>query len=100
MFPIDPRDLIGQHLPNDATTCVADNLVSTDPPRYGALFRWSLGDPFFRSNLVAFHYGNLEQPSLDPPMIGLLSMVPSNADDLLKQAVQDAVANGGNFECA
>lgn len=49
MFPIDPRDFIGQFQQNDATTCVADNLVTTDAPRFGALFRWSLGDPFFRS---------------------------------------------------
>jgi hypothetical protein len=47
MFPVDPRDFIGQFEPNDATSCVADNLVTTDPPRFGALFRWSFGDPFF-----------------------------------------------------
>lgn len=26
-------------------------------------------------------------------------MVPENADEVLEQAVQDAVDNGGNFEC-
>ncbi|KAF9015426.1 aspartic peptidase domain-containing protein [Cyathus striatus] len=98
IFPIDPRDFIGQHTKGDATTCVADNLVATDPPNIGALFRWSLGAPFFRSNLVAFHYGNLTHPSVDPPRIGILSMVPSNADDLLKQAVTDALNDGGDFE--
>ncbi|KAJ3571520.1 hypothetical protein NP233_g3700 [Leucocoprinus birnbaumii] len=98
MFPIDPRDFIGQNEPNDATTCVADNLVTTDPPRFGALFRWSLGDPFFRSNLVAFHYGNLTHPSVDPPRIGFMSLVPPNANDLYAAAVNDAVNNGGNFE--
>jgi hypothetical protein len=98
IFPIDPRDFIGQQTKGDARTCVADNLVATDAPSIGALFRWSLGAPFFRSNLVAFHYGNLTHPSVDPPRIGILSMVPSNADDLLKQAVTDALNDGGNFE--
>ncbi|KAF8660913.1 hypothetical protein AX16_001541 [Volvariella volvacea WC 439] len=98
MFPVDPRDFIGQHRRGDVMTCVADNLVSTDAPSIGATFRWSLGDPFLRSNLVAFHYGNLTHPSVDPPRIGLLSLVPSNADELLVQAVNDAVNNGGNFE--
>ncbi|KAK0457419.1 aspartic peptidase domain-containing protein [Desarmillaria tabescens] len=98
MFPIDPRDFIGDLSSGDATNCVADNLVSTDPPGLGSLYRWSLGDPFFKSNLVAFHYGNLTHPSVDPPRVGILSMVPDNADSLLQQAVQDAEANGGNFE--
>lgn len=49
MFPIDPRDFIGPFRVGDATTCVADNVVTTDAPRFGAAFRWSLGDPFFRS---------------------------------------------------
>lgn len=118
MFPVDPRDFIGQYQENDAMTCVADNLVTTDAPRFGALFRWSLGDPFFRSyvllpqfhlidpvpylflhrNLVAFHYGNLTHPSVDPPRIGFLSLVPSNANDLYQQAISEAMSNGGNFE--
>ncbi|KAK0221428.1 aspartic peptidase domain-containing protein [Armillaria fumosa] len=98
MFPIDPRDFIGDLSSGDATSCVADNLVSTDPPGRGSLYRWSLGDPFFKSNLVAFHYGNLTHPSVDPPRVGILSTVPDNADSLLQQAVQDAEANGGNFE--
>ncbi|KAK7453240.1 hypothetical protein VKT23_011916 [Stygiomarasmius scandens] len=97
MFPVDPRDFIGEGA-NDGQTCVADNLVATDPPRRGALFRWSLGDPFMKSNLVAFHYGNLTHPSVDPPRIGFLSMVPENADALLIEAVNDAQANGGSFE--
>ncbi|KAH8835663.1 aspartic peptidase domain-containing protein [Flagelloscypha sp. PMI_526] len=84
MFPVDPRDFIGQSRAGDTTNC--------------ALFRWSLGDPFFRSNLVAFHYGNLTNPSVDPPRIGLLSNVPTNADQALTQAVADAQANGGVFE--
>jgi len=98
MFPIDPRDLPGPVSPNDASNCVIDNLVATDAPGVGALFRWSLGDPFMKSNLVAFHYGNLTNPSQDPPRIGFLSQVPANAAALLTQAVQDAVEDGGNFE--
>ncbi|EAU86301.1 hypothetical protein CC1G_08025 [Coprinopsis cinerea okayama7 len=98
MFPIDPRDFIGQIEPNNARDCVADNLVSTDAPTISALYRWSLGAPFFRSNLVAFHYGNLTHPSVDPPRIGILSNVPDNANELLLQAVRDARNNGGNFE--
>ncbi|KAL0572046.1 hypothetical protein V5O48_009904, partial [Marasmius crinis-equi] len=49
-------------------------------------------------NLVAFHYGNLTHPSVDPPRIGLLSRVPTDADAKLTQAVNDAKTNGGNFE--
>jgi hypothetical protein len=97
-FPVDPRDFIGPSKAGDTTTCIADNLVSTDPPSQGALFRWSLGDPFLKSNLVAFHYGNLTHPSVDPPRIGFLSMVPADAGNLLTQAVVDAQKNGGNFE--
>ncbi|THU99843.1 acid protease [Dendrothele bispora CBS 962.96] len=97
MFPIDPRDFIGEGA-NDGRSCAADNLVATDPPSRGALFRWSLGDPFMKSNLVAFHYGNLTHPSVDPPRIGFLSMVPENANQLLIEAVNDAQANGGRFE--
>ncbi|KAJ7141333.1 aspartic peptidase domain-containing protein [Mycena epipterygia] len=98
MFPIDPRDLIGPQSANDAQTCVVDNIVATDAPGIGALFRWSLGDPFLKSNLVAFHYGNLTNPSQDPPRIGFLSQVPNNATALLAQAVQDAVEDNGNFD--
>ncbi|PPQ64155.1 hypothetical protein CVT24_008790 [Panaeolus cyanescens] len=97
VFPIDPRDFIGQLRTGDAVTCKADNLVSTDAPSIGTLFRWSLGAPFFRSNLVAFYYGNLTHPSVDPPRIGIRSNVPPNAGELLQQAVQNAVKNGGNF---
>ncbi|KAI0059646.1 acid protease [Artomyces pyxidatus] len=98
MFGVDPRDFVSQNQTGDATTCIANNIVETDPPSFGALFQWSLGDPFFKSNLVAFYYGNLTNPSVDPPRIGFMSMVPSNADDLLRQEVNNAQAAGGNFE--
>lgn len=99
-YPIDPRDFVGPlpSTPNDATTCVADNLVETDAPGIGALFRWSLGDPFFKSNLVAFHYGNLTHPSVDPPRIGLRSLVPPDADEQLRKAVAEAKASGGGLD--
>lgn len=97
-FPIDPRDFVSQAKTGDASTCVASNIVATDAPSSGALFAWSLGDPFFKSNLVVFYYGNLTHPSLDPPRIGFLSNVPQNATQLLQDAVQDAQAAGGKFE--
>ncbi|KAF8074076.1 aspartic peptidase domain-containing protein [Lyophyllum atratum] len=98
IFPVDPRDFISPSADGDTTTCVADNIVATDAPRTGSVYRWSLGDTFMKSNLIAFHYGNLTHPSVDPPRIGFLSTVPTNADDLLRQAVQDAKDNGGDFE--
>ena len=54
MFPIDPRDLIGQLEPGNVVTCQANSLVETDPPGVGALFRWSLGSPFLRSYATIF----------------------------------------------
>ena len=48
-FPVDPRDFMSQNTPGDAATCIASNIVATDPPSPGALFSWSLGDPFFKS---------------------------------------------------
>lgn len=50
-------------------------------------------------NLVAFYYGNLTHPSVDPPRIGFLSTVPSNANDLLTEAIQEAQQNGSGLEC-
>ena len=46
-------------------------------------------------NLVAFHYGNLTHPSMDPPRIGLLSLVPENANSVLEEVVSEAQATGG-----
>ncbi|KAH9983325.1 aspartic peptidase domain-containing protein [Russula compacta] len=96
-FPVDPRDFLSQNTPGDATTCVADKVVATDPPARGALFSWSLGDPFFKSNLVVFYYGNLTHPSVDPPRIGFLSMVPDNANNIVQSDVSQAQTKGGNF---
>ncbi|KAJ7809868.1 hypothetical protein B0H14DRAFT_3151445 [Mycena olivaceomarginata] len=98
MFPIDPRDLLSPVSTVDASTCMINKLVATDAPVIGGLFRWNLGDPFMKSNLVAFYFGNLTHPSQDPPRIGFLSQVPSNAAELLAQATEDATENGGHFE--
>ncbi|THG98936.1 hypothetical protein EW026_g3315 [Hermanssonia centrifuga] len=98
MFPVDPRDFVSQNKDGDATTCIANNLVATDSPSRGALFSWSLGDPFLKSNLVAFYYGNLTHPSVDPPRIGFKSQVPQNASAELKDVVADAQESGGVFE--
>jgi len=49
------------------------------------------------SNLVAFYYGNLTHPSVDPPRIGFLSMVPDNASSIVQTVVSQAQANGGMF---
>jgi hypothetical protein len=50
------------------------------------------------SNLVAFYYGNLTNPSVDPPRIGFLSMVPDNANSIVQSDIAQAQANGGNFK--
>ncbi|EPQ51101.1 acid protease [Gloeophyllum trabeum ATCC 11539] len=97
MFPVDPRDFVVQQKAGDASNCYAGNLVSTDPPSVGGLFSWSLGDPFFKSNLIAFYYGNLTHPSQDPPRIGFMSTVPSDASTQLQQVVSSAQNNGGKF---
>lgn len=92
-FPVDPRDFLGQQI--DATNCIAGTLLPTDAPAPGGLMSWILGDPFMKSNLVAFYYGNLTHPSVDPPRMGFLSTVPSNADDLYGAAVKSAKSDGG-----
>ena len=99
LFPVDPRDFISPNSPGNASTCVAGAVVGTDPPSPGALFSWSLGDPFLKSNLVAFYYGNLTEPSADPPRVGFLSRVPGDAEEELERAVDEAERNGGVFEC-
>jgi len=98
MFPVDPANFISPYMMGSVETCVASELVATDPPSVGALFSWSLGDPFLKSNLVAFYYGNLTHPSVDPPRIGFLSTVSANANDDLVQAVESASVDGGTFE--
>jgi len=98
MFPVDPRDFIQQTYNDSVATC-SPTLAATDTPTIGSgyLYSWSLGDPFLKSVLSSFYYGNLTYPSQDPPRIGLLSTVPANASADLVSAVASASANGGNF---
>ncbi|KAF5315415.1 hypothetical protein D9619_007345 [Psilocybe cf. subviscida] len=90
MFPVDPHDFVSQHDLTDANNCHLDNIVPADTPSHGSLFQWNLGTPFFRSNYVVFHYGNLTHPSVDPPRIGFKSKVPTNAGEILINAVEEA----------
>jgi len=99
MFPVDPRDFITQAFQNSVDVC-EPNLAATDPPQTGGggyLYSWSLGDPFLKSVLASFYYGNLTYPSQDPPRIGLLSTVPKGAASDLKSAIAKASSDGGNF---
>lgn len=98
-FPVDPRDFLSPTLVSstNAECDAAGNLVKTDPPTIGSLYSWSLGDTFMKSNLVAFYYGNLTNPSADPPRIGFLSLVPDGASEDAQRDVQTALANGGFF---
>ncbi|KAI0816835.1 acid protease [Trametes gibbosa] len=96
-FPVDPRDFVAPAAPGGgggggASACVADTVVGTDAPRAGALYSWNLGDPFLKSTLVAFYYGNLTHPSVDPPRVGFASLVPPDAAERLR----DAVARAGD----
>ncbi|KAI0760509.1 aspartic peptidase domain-containing protein [Fomes fomentarius] len=98
-FPVDPRDFVSQPTkPGNATACAATVGSTSRAPTDSALYSWILGAPFLKSNLVVFYYGNLTDPAADPPRIGFLSLVPGNAGQLLKDAVQKAQSAGGNFE--
>ncbi|KAJ8462688.1 hypothetical protein ONZ45_g17846 [Pleurotus djamor] len=98
MFPVDPRDFISPVSNSSAQKCFA-NLVSTDTPVEGEnyLYSWSLGAPFLKGVIAAFHYGNITYPSRDPPRIGFVSTVPSDADQKLKVAFSEASQRGGGF---
>jgi len=96
MFPIDPRDFIQPAQQGDLNGCWP-NIVATDPPAKGFLYSWSFGDPFLKSVVTSFYYGNLTYPSQDPPRMGFASTVPGNANDLLAAAISDAALNGNNF---
>ncbi|KAG6333102.1 hypothetical protein ID866_5985 [Astraeus odoratus] len=99
LFPVDPRDFVKQVHAGDVNTCAA-NLAATDVPvgnGSGYLYSWNLGQPFLKGVLASFYYGSLSRPSEDPPRIGLLSTVPSDAGELLKQVVQFAEATYHDF---
>ncbi|KIL64999.1 hypothetical protein M378DRAFT_77450 [Amanita muscaria Koide BX008] len=97
LFPVDPRDFVFSVNDNDVSTC-AMNIAPTNTPHTGGfLFSWSLGDPFLKSVLSAYYYGNLTYPSQDNPRIGLLSTVPSDAGERLKTDVRNANQSGHGF---
>ncbi|KAJ7176893.1 aspartic peptidase domain-containing protein [Mycena filopes] len=98
LFPVDPRDFVNQAFDGQLADC-APNVVQTDAPiaGQGYQYSWSLGDPFLKSVLATFYYGNITYPSVDPPCIGLMSTVPADAGTQLATAIADAVKeNGGN----
>jgi len=96
LFPVDPRDFIQQVFENNAVTCTS-RLTATDPPSLsGYQFSWSLGDPFLKSVLAAFYFGNITYPSRDPPRMGFLTSVPQDAASQLVSAVA-AVKTGDDF---
>ncbi|KAJ7445989.1 aspartic peptidase domain-containing protein [Mycena galericulata] len=98
LFPVDPRDFVTQAFDGDLQECTA-NVLETDSPvaGQGYQYSWSLGDPFIKGVLASFYYGNITYPSVDPPRIGLLSTVPSNAGALLQDALTAAESqNDGN----
>jgi hypothetical protein len=52
---------------------------------------------FFFSTLTTFYYGNLTYPSQDPPKMGFLSTVPSDASSKMQSAVSAAANANNNF---
>ncbi|KAG2138469.1 aspartic peptidase domain-containing protein [Suillus clintonianus] len=92
LFPVDPRDFVSQVRLGNVEVCAA-NLAQTDVPVLGGggyLYSWSLGDPFLKGVLAAFYYGSFAGPSQDPPRIGFLSTVPSDAGEQLEDTVSAA----------
>ena len=107
---MDPRDFGWQAAPDSLRLCNA-SIVATDPPSKGFLYAWTLGVPFLKSCvkitwsilfvtysryhrvLASFYYGNLTNPSADPPRIGFVSTMPQDAKDLLSAAIKAAGAN-------
>jgi len=96
MFPLDPRDFIQPVQAGDLDGCWP-NMVATDPPAKGFLYSWSFGDPFLKSVIASFYYGNLTYPSQDPPRMGFISTVPENANDLFAEAISNAALDGNNL---
>ena len=52
---------------------------------------------FFFSTLTTCYYGNLTYPSKDPPKMGFLSTVPSDASSKMQSAVSAAAKANNNF---
>jgi len=97
LFPVDPRDFAAQALPNSVEVC-SPNLAATDPPYVGGYqFSWNLGIPFLKGTLATYYYGNLSHPSQDPPKLGFLSTVPSDASSRMQSAASEAAKANNNF---
>ena len=115
LFPVDPRDFAAQALPNSVEVC-SPNIAATDPPYVGGYqFSWSLGIPFLKgfvrlrffvlfeitefrlSTLTTYYFGNLSHPSQDPPRLGFLSTVPSDASGKMQNAASAAAKANNNF---
>ncbi|OSX62306.1 hypothetical protein POSPLADRAFT_1085470, partial [Postia placenta MAD-698-R-SB12] len=98
-FSVDPRDFaVPMSANSTGNPRCTPAVVATDPPGNGGfLYSWSLGDPFLKSALVAYYYGNLTHPSQDPPRVGLLSTVPGDASMELQRVVQAAGISGGQL---
>lgn len=47
--------------------------------------------------MIAFRYGDLMQPSVDPPRIGFLSTVPGNAEEAYASDIASASQAGQFF---
>ncbi|KAF5353671.1 hypothetical protein D9758_008648 [Tetrapyrgos nigripes] len=97
LFLVDPKDFGNQVFPDSLELCTA-NIVPTDVPvkGNGYQYSWNLGDPFLKSVLTSFHYGNISHPSQDPPRIGFLSTVPPDSDKRYLDAVE-AASDSRNF---
>lgn len=91
LFPVDARDFFNPTT-SEGAAC-RPNVVATDPPKSGFLYSWSLGDPFLKSVVSSFYFGNLTHPSADPPRMGFLSTVPADASQNLKAAVAQVQAS-------
>jgi phytepsin len=63
----------------------------------GYQFSWSLGVPFLKGVMTTFYYGNISYPSQDPPKIGFLSTVPSDASSRMQAAASAAAKANNNF---
>ncbi|KAL1727962.1 aspartic peptidase domain-containing protein [Schizophyllum commune] len=97
-FAVDPRDFAVQAYEGNINDCTAA-LAVTDTPELGEgyLYSWSLGIPFLKGVLSAYHFGDLAYPSRDAPRVGLLSTVPDNASDLYKAAYAVASSSGSFY---
>ncbi|PIL23219.1 hypothetical protein GSI_14528 [Ganoderma sinense ZZ0214-1] len=68
LFSIAPQDLVTPTRRGCAVNVETIDSLSSN----STLYSWRLGAPFLRSNLVAFHYGNLTHPSIEPPRMGFM----------------------------